>query len=492
MPKLRQPAIGRLPQASNLPHSAANDRVKGTMMQRSGLFFKATALFMAMLIAMVSMAVSTVSAQAQSKGLPLVRDAEIEGLLRLYTRPIFKVAGINPKAVKVYIINEPSINAFVAGGQRIFVNTGLIMQSKTPNEIIGVLAHETGHIAGGHLARMGVELDSASYTAIIGMLLGLGAMVGGAMAGSAEAAQAGQGIIMGSQGFAQRNFLAYARGMEASADQAALRYLNATHQSAKGMIELFQKLASENIAVLANADPYVMSHPMPMDRVRNLEVEAQKSPYYNTKDPPALVLRHQLVQAKLTGFIGGPQAVMQRYPSTDQSMPARYARAIALFRRGDIQNALPIIDGLTAELPENPYFWELKGQALLENGRAAEAMAPIDKALKLLPNNGLIQILAAQALVDTEKPDNAKKAIKLLRQAQTSEGNTPELFKLLGRGYALTGDIPRAELATAEAALLTGDTKLAIEKAKAAQTMFKTGSPEWIQANDVLTFASRK
>ncbi len=461
-------------------------------MQRSGLVFKATARLMAVLVAVMSIAVSSVGAQAQQRNLPLIRDAEIEGLLRLYTRPLFKAAGINPKAVKVYIINEPSINAFVAGGQRIFVNTGLIMQSKTPNETIGVLAHETGHIAGGHLARMGVEIDSASYTAIIGMLLGLGAMVGGAMAGSAEAAQAGQGIMMGTQGLAQRNFLAYARGMEASADQAALKYLNATHQSARGMINIFDQLARENIAVLANADPYVMSHPMPMDRIRNLEVEAEKSKYYNTKDSPALVLRHELVQAKLTGYIGGPQAVMQRYPSADQSMPARYARAIALFRKGDIQNALPIIDSLTAELPENPYFWELKGQALLENGRAAEAVAPIDKALKLLPSNGLIQSMAAQALIDTEKPDNAKKAIRLLHQAQTSEGKTPQIFKLLARAYALSGDVPRAELATAESALLMGDNKLAVEKAKSAQSRFKTGSPEWIQANDVLTFASRK
>lgn len=462
------------------------------MMQRSGFVFKATARFMAVLLAVTAISFAPVSAGAQQRNLPLIRDAEIEGLLRLYTRPLFKAAGINPKAVKVYVINEPSINAFVAGGQRIFVNTGLIMQSKTPNETIGVLAHETGHIAGGHLARMGVEIDSASYTAIIGMLLGLGAMVGGAMAGSAEAAQAGQGIMMGTQGLAQRNFLAYARGMEASADQAALKYLNATHQSARGMIAIFDKLARENIVVLANADPYVMSHPMPMERIRTLEVEAEKSKYYNVKDPPALVLRHELVQAKLTGYIGGPQAVMQRYPSADQSMPARYARAIALFRRGDIQNALPLIDSLTAELPENPYFWELKGQALLENGRAAEAVAPVEKALKLLPNNGLIQSLAAQALIDTEKPDNAKKAIRLLQQAQSSEGKTAQIFKLLGRAYAISGDIPRAELATAEAALLTGDNKLAVNKAKSALARFKTGSPEWIQANDVLTFASRK
>ncbi|WP_421695350.1 M48 family metalloprotease [Aestuariivirga sp.] len=458
----------------------------------TGLIFRAIARFMAVLTAVMSVALTAAQAQDAARSMPLIRDAEIEGLLRLYTRPIFKAAGINPSAVKVYVISDRRINAFVAGGQRIFINTGLLLQSDTPNEVIGVLAHETGHIAGGHLARMGVEIDSANYTSIIGMLLGLAAIAGGVAAGNAEVAQAGQGIMMGTKGLAQRNFLTYARGMEASADQAALKYLNATHQSAKGMITLFDTLARENLVALADVDPYVLSHPMPVDRIHNLELAAEKSPYWNTKDPPALILRHQLVQAKLTGYIGGAQAVMQKYPSADQSMPARYARAIAMFRKGDIRNALTIIDGLTAELPENPYFWELKGQALLENGRAAEAVAPVQKALTLLPNNGLIQILAAQAYIDTDKPDNAKAAIKLLKQAQRSEGETPETYMLLARAYAQTGDIPRAELATAQSALLRGDKKLAMEKARSAQSQFKMGTPEWIRANDVLTFAGHK
>ena len=461
-------------------------------MKTTGFLHRATSRLLVVLMLFMSLAAAGAdAAQKRQPGLPIIRDAEIEGLLRLYTRPIFKAAGINPKAVKVYVLNDRRINAFVAGGQRIFVNTGLILQSKTPNDLIGVLAHETGHIAGGHLARMGVEIDSANYTKIVGMLLGLATIAGGVASGNAEVAQAGQGIMAGSQGFAQRNFLTYARGMESSADQAALGFLKATHQSARGMINLFEKLASENIAVLADVDPYVMSHPMPMERIRNLEEEAKKSPYWDAKDPPALILRHQLVQAKLTGYIGGAQAVMQKYPTTDQSMPARYARAIAMFRRGDIQNALPIIDGLTQELPENPYFWELKAQALLENGRAAEAAVPVKKALDLLPSNGLIQLLAAQAYIDTEKPANAKEAIKLLRQAQRSEGQTAETYRLLARAHAITGDIPRAELATAEAALLMGDRKLAMEKATAAQAAFKTGTPEWTRAGDVMSFAGR-
>ncbi len=446
--------------------------------------------FTAVLAAIALLCAGTVAADAQ--GLPLIRDAEIEGLMRLYTRPIFKAAGINPKSVRVYIIADRRINAFVSGGQRIFIHTGLLTQAKTPNEVIGVLAHETGHIAGGHLARMGVEIERASVTSIIGMLVGIAAMAGGAAAGDGEAAKAGQGIAIGAQGLAQRNFLSYARDMESSADQAALKYLAAAGQSPKGMITLFEKLGRESIATLQNVDPYVLSHPMPFDRIRNLEQSAKKSPYLDKTDAPELVLRHQLMQAKLIGFIESAQAVIQRYPSSDQSLPARYARAIAQFRRGDIKNAMPVIDSLVADLPQDPYFWELKGQALLENGRPAEAVAPLQRAVKLLPNNGLIQILLAQALIGTETEANGREALKMLRQAQKSERDTPSLYKFMAMAYGQSGDVARAELATAEAAYLQGDVKLAIEKAQSAQDRFKTGTPEWTRANDILTFATRK
>lgn len=448
--------------------------------------------FIASLLAMMMAFAGALPAQAQSGRLPLIRDAEIEGLMRIYTRPILKAAGLNPKAVRVYLISDPRINAFVAGGQRIFINTGLLTESPTPNEVIGVLAHETGHIAGGHLARIGSELDRASVTAIVGMLVGLAAMVGGAAAGQTEAAQAGQGVMMGSQGLAQRNVLTYQRSMESAADQAALKYLKATGQSPKGMLTLFEKLASQSIATLQNVSPYVMSHPMPFERIRNLETAARASPYFDKKDPPELMLRHQLMQAKLAGYQNSAKAVFRDYPTSDQSMPARYARAIAMYRQGDIKNALPVLDSLIKDLPENPYFWELKGQALMESGRPSEALEPIRKAMKLLPNNGLIQILMAQALIGTNNKNNAKEAVSLLKKAQRTENDMPVLYQYLGMAYGKMGDIPRAELATAEFAMLRGDRKLALDKANAAQKLFKTGTPEWTRANDILTFASRK
>ncbi len=450
-------------------------------------------MFRKLLVIALSLALA-LPAQAQKKGggLPLIRDAEIEGLMRLYTRPIFRAAGINAGSVNVYLINDNRINAFVAGGQRIFIHTGLLMQAKTPNEVIGVLAHESGHIAGGHLARLGNELESASVTAIIGTLIGVAAMVGGAAAGQSEAAKAGQGVFMGSQGLAQRNVLAYQRVMESSADQAALKYLTDSGQSAKGMITLFGKLANDSIASLQNVDPYVISHPMPFNRIRNLEEGAARSPHFNKPDSPELVLRHELMQAKLAGFLESPQIVFQRYPRTNNSMPARYARAIAMFRQGDTKNAVPIIEGLTQELPQNPYFWELLGQALLEGGAPQKAVPPLKEAIRLLPKSGLIQIMLAQALIATETRPASEQALKILRQAKQTEGDSSAVHKFMAMAYAQTGDMARAELSTAEAAWLQGDKKLAIDKAKQAQARFKNGTPEWIRANDILNFAGRK
>ena len=456
-------------------------------MFKSVSFVRSVACVMAVITALAGFFIG--EAQAQNRNLPLIRDAEIEGLLRLYTRPIFKAAGINPKSVKVYIINDQRINAFVAGGQRIFVNTGLLMQSDTPNEVIGVLAHETGHIAGGHLTRMGVEIESASYTQIIGMLVGLAAIAGGIAAGSAEAAQAGQGVMMGSQGLAQRNFLAYARGMEASADQAALRYLTATGQSARGMITLFEKLARQSIATLQNVDPYVMSHPMPMDRIRNLEEAAKKSKFYDAKDSPALVLRHELVQAKLLGFTGGPQAVMQRYPSSDQSMPARYARAIAAYRAVDIKAALTQIESLITEQPDNAYFHELKGQVLFESGKAAESVAPHRKSVELAPKHALLKVNLARSLIGTKQDPAIKEAEGLLMDAIQLEPDNAFAWNQLAVSYAKQDRIGDANLATAEEAYIVGDLARAFNFARRARDALDMSTPNGQRADDIMALS---
>jgi predicted Zn-dependent protease len=445
-------------------------------------------------IALVSClaAQGAIAAAAQGTSVPLVRDAEIESLMRIYTKPIFKVAGINEGAAKVYLVRQQGINAFVAGGQRIFINTGLLSQAKTPNEVIGVLAHETGHIAGGHLARMGAQVDKASTQAIIGMLLGAAAIAGGVASGSGEASKAGAGVFMGTQGLVTRNLLAYVRAQEASADQAAIKFLDATGQSGRGMLTLFQKLANQSMGSLKNVNPYVMTHPMPLDRIRNLEISVTKSPFYNRQDPDDLLLRHRLMQAKLAGFLNSPQQVFQQYPTSDKSLPARYARSIAAYRMGDLKSALKEINALTDAQPGYAYFWELKGQSLLESGRAAEAVPPLEKAAKLSNGNGLIQIMLAKALLQEESRANAQAALKILKGSMRSERDTPILYTHMAVAYARLGNIPLADLSTAEAAMLRGDRELASQKAQLAAQKLKQGSPEWIRAKDILNFADQK
>jgi predicted Zn-dependent protease len=427
----------------------------------------------------------------RERGPSIIRDAEVEGLLRLYSGPIFRAAGINARAARVVVIGAPGINAFVSGGQRIFVNSGLITRAARPNEVIGVLAHEAGHIAGGHLAKSRAEIDQASTIAIVGTLLGAAAIVGGAASGNVGATQAGQATILGSQSAAQRSFLVYARAMEATADESALRYLAATHQSAKGMLDLFQVLANESLATNQGADPYAYSHPMPFDRIRALQAEAMAAPDFNKPDDPALLLRHKLVQAKLVGFLQ-PDQVLVRFPASDVSLPARYARAIMYFRRGDLGNAMPIIDSLIHDLPQDPYFYELKAQAYLENGRADLGLPAITKARAMLPNNGLLQILHAQVLLGSENPAQADAAIKLLLLARRSEPEEASVFKYLAQAYALKKMLPEAELATAEFAFAIGDKQLALAKAGNAQKYLRKGSPEWLRAGDILSFAAKR
>jgi predicted Zn-dependent protease len=335
------------------------------------------------------------------------------------------------------------------------------------------------------------ELDHKSTAAIIGMLVGAAAAAGGAVTGSAEMAKAGAGVMMGTQGVAQKLVLSYARAMESSADQAAIKFLNATGQSGKGMLTLFQKLANQSLATTRNIDPYLQSHPMPLDRIRNLEVTAKASKYFDTPDRPEVMLRHKLMQAKLVGFLNPMQTVYQRYPTSDTSLPARYARSIAMFRSGDTRNAVAVIDTLIRDLPSDPYFLELKGQALLEGGQPAQAVAPLRQTLNMLPNSGLIRIMLAQALLGTENPANARSALTELKLARKTEDDTPQVYQLMAMAYGQLGDIPRADLATAEAAFFRGDKQLAEEKAKIAMATLKRGSPDWLRANDILNFVNR-
>ncbi len=429
------------------------------------------------------------TAHARGRGLPLVRDAEIEELMRIYTRPIFRAAGLHVGAVKVHLLQDSRINAFVAGGQRIFINTGLLQQAKTPGEVIGVLAHETGHIAGAHLVRMGLEINRLSTLAIIQQLLAAGVAVGGALSGSRGGVQAGKAIMLGGRSMLQRRFLAYARTQEAAADQAAAKYLERAGISGRGMLTMFQRLANRSIASLAHADPYALTHPMPLQRIRNLERLLKRSPHYNKPDPPYLVWRHKLMQAKITGYLSSPRTVWRKYPKSDTSQPARYARAIAAYRIGDARTALKLLDSLIREKPKYPWFHEMKAQVLLESGRVREAVKAFSHAVKLAPRNGLLRLELAKALLALGGKANAKAALKHLAAARATEGERPMLHRLKARAFATLGQLKKAELATAEAALLMGDADLAIRKARRLRKLSRKGSAIWLRANDILNAA---
>ena len=388
---------------------------------------------------------ASVPAQAQ-KGPPVIRDAETEQLLREYTQPILRSAGLAQQNVQVVIINDRSFNAFVADGRRIFVNGGALMESETPNQIIGVLAHETGHIAGGHLSRLREAVAAATTQSIIAMILGVGAMVAAGRGGGSGMGQAGAAAIAGPTSAIQNSMFSYMRAQEDQADRAAVKFLTATGQSAKGMHETFKRLADQTLYQTRYMNPYMQSHPMPSERVAALEGMAKASPYWDHKDPPALQLRHDLMRAKLYGFLERPEAVARRYPPGDTSLPARYARAIAAYRFSEARGALAQIDALIQAQPQNPYFYELKGQALLEAGRPTEAVAPLRHAVQLAPNPALIQIMLGQALVATRDRGRLDEAVSILQAAVNREPESPDAYSQLAMAYGQKNDLARADL----------------------------------------------
>ena len=433
----------------------------------------------------------TVLAQApaaRQAGLSLIRDAEIEDLLRDYTRPILRAAKLGAQKIEVVIIGDRTFNAFVADGRRIFVNTGALYDSTTPNQIIGVLAHETGHIAGGHLSRLREQLANAQTAAIIGMLLGLGAVAAGAASGARDIGPAAAGAMMLPQQMAMGTILSYQRSQEEAADRAAVGFLNATGQSARGMIETFQRFAQDTLFISRRVDPYLLSHPMPRERIASLENVARASPHFEAKDLPQFIHRHEMMRAKLAGFVERPEAVLRRYPPSNATLPARYARAISAYRFGNMANAISQIDALIAEQPKNPYFHELKGQALLEGARAREAVAPLRQAVALSNGSPLIRMMLGQALVQTNDPASAEEAISNLRQALDREPNAPLGWRQLAIAYGRKGDTANAELAGALAAFNDADFKTARQLAMRAKGRFPTGSPGWLKSDDIVNF----
>src|SRR5579883_197189 len=421
---------------------------------------------------------------AAQEGVAILRDAEIEGIIRSYATPIWRVAGVDPDAVHVYIVEDPALNSFVAGGQNLFMNSGTILRSETPNQIIGIIAHETGHIAGGHLSRSEEALRNATIQSIVALVVGAAAAVAardGSVAGAAAAGAAGVG---------QRSFLQFSVTQEASADQAGLSYLERTQQSARGLLQFFEILQQEELLSAAGQDSYLRTHPLTQQRVEYVRERVAHSRFSDVKDPPERMALHQRMKAKLAAFLSPPAQALAAIKPDDNSVPARYGRAIAYYRMPDLKKAVPIIDGLIADYPKDPYFRELKGQMLFENGRIAEAVAPYEEAVKLKPDSALLRMELAQVQLETNNASLVPKALANLNEAVRFEDRNPDAWRFLAIAQGRSNNIGMMALALAEEGVAEGDYKMARQQAERAARMLPAG-PAKQRALDIADEARR-
>ena len=431
-----------------------------------------------LLVALVVTLPGQAAAQGRPEKLEFIRDAEIEHILRTFATPIFKAAGIDPDSVDIILVKDQTINAFVAGGMNLFIHTGLMMECDNADQLLGVIAHETGHIAGGHLIRGHDAMEEASAEAMLSMLLGLGAAVASGQPGAAAA------VITGGQGMAERNLLAFSRAQEASADQAGLSFLDSTHASTRGFRDFLQKLAGQELLPANRQAAYTRTHPLTRERIDAVDNHLQNSPWKEAKLPTSYDDLFARLKAKLIGFVK-PALALRRYTAEDTSVAARYARAVAFYQQGDLKTALPLIDALIALEPKNPFFYELKGQVLLENRRIPESLLPYRRSVELLPESGLLRGALAQALLETNDPRLVDEALKHLQFATRQEKNSSLLWRLVATCWGIKKNDGMVAYALAEEALARGDRAMARREAEHAEKLLPVGSPGWLRAQDI-------
>jgi predicted Zn-dependent protease len=427
------------------------------------------------LAAVLMVVLSSQPALAQS----VLRDAETEALFNDMSAPLITAAGLDPKNVQVVLVGDKEINAFVAGGQIVYINSGLIAKADNANEVQGVIAHELGHVAGGHIIRSSEGIKTATGITLLSLLIGVAAMAAGA-------GDAGAAVMAAGQQAALSKYLAFTRTQESSADQAAASYLTKSGVSGKGLISFFKKLQGiEFRLAIPQEDSYGRTHPLSGERVAVLTDKLSGTPAWNEKSSAALEARFQRVKAKLKGYMSEPKQTLIDYPESDTSIPGRYARAYAWHRKAYPEKALAEANALLAAAPHDPYFLELKGQILLESGRPAEALAALREATNLTNNQPLIASIFGHALIATEDKANFSEARRVLKAAVAKDNENPFAWYQLGVVYEREGDEPRAQLATAERYNLEGRARLALASAEAAMAGIPKGSADWIRAQDI-------
>ncbi|MFA6123792.1 MAG: M48 family metalloprotease [Sphingomonas sp.] len=409
----------------------------------------------------------------------ILRDAETEAMFNDMSRPLILAAGLSPNNVRVVLINDDSINAFTAGGQTVYINSGLIQAADNANQVQGVIAHELGHVADGHVVLQDAGARPALGISILSLVIGVAAIAAGAP-------EAGAGILSAGTTAAQGKFLAFSRVQESTADATGAKFLRESGISGRGLLSFFKKLANEEYAYgLKNIDPFAQSHPLSGERIANLTADVTSSPFYNARPDPALEDRFKRVKAKLLGYVADPKTTLNVYPEEDQSVYAHYARAYAWHKSGYPEKADAEAAALLKAAPHDPYFLEIQGQILLEAGKPRQALAPLREATDLSRNAPLIATTFGHALIATEDKANYPEAIKVLRQAVARDDDNPFAWYQLGTVYEASGDQPRALLASAEQASLIGDQRNAAYRARGAMQGLPPNSIDWIRAQDI-------
>lgn len=425
-------------------------------------------------------------AQIKGRTIPLIRDAEIEALVADYARPILQAAGLRPN-INVILVNDQSFNAFV-DGQRIFINIGTLMQAETPNEVIGVIAHETGHLAGGHQYRLREQIKHAQTLAVIGMLVGLGAGIAGGTGGSGTVGAAGGGLAAGSSEIALRTLMSYQRSEEAAADRSAITYLNKTGQSAKGMLKTFERFSSALALSGTRIDPYRISHPLPRERIAALETFAKQSVFFNKKDSPELQQRHDMARAKIAGNTGNFTTMRRMFASNPRGLAARYGEAILALENATPRAALTKVRALVNEQPANPYFQELLGDVFIRENNPSAAAQAYKKAVTLdARKSSQIRISYGRALLLTNNRDNIKQAIYEIKSGIKSEPAYAPAYSFLAMAYGRQGQIGLADLAMADMHYYNGAYAQARIFAVRAQKKLQKNSADWLRAQDILS-----
>jgi predicted Zn-dependent protease len=418
-------------------------------------------------------------AWAQDQSVSIVRDTEIEAILHQEADPIFIAAGLDPKKVEIHILGDKEMNAFSTSGLNIYVNTGLILKTDSPDQLEGVIAHETGHVAGGHVARSGAATKAALGPMLASIGLGILAAAAGSPAGGAA-------LLFSSTYFGELGVLGYSREQESRADEAAATYLDKAGYSGRGLVSFLDNFRYQEVFDDERKFPYFRDHPLSDDRIEALRVRVEKEPHSDAVDAPDAIAAHNLMKAKIEAFLMGPYQTLIDYPPSDTSFPARYARAIALYKENETDQAVKAIDALIAEQPANPYLWELKGQVLFEAGRAKEAVPAHQKSVDLKPDAPLLRINLGQALLALNDPKEVDPAIDQVKQALGVEPDNALGWRLLAEAYDSQGKGGMARLATAEQNFYLGQQKDARVFALRARVLLKKDSPEWRRATDII------